>query len=334
MSANQKILESQVRHQVYLQRRGAHIANEIVPIIERVIREVAGRVANTDNQASRQKAILAELSSILGAAYGEVDDRIIQHALELAAYEADFQVKMIGAGVTVALATPAIEQIEAVALTDPMDLQPGRQMTVRDALREFKTKKQRQITQTIQDGIVQQQTSQEIAQQLRSVSTIQKRQADTLVRTVTNGVGDSTRRLVYRENADIIEKERWVSTLDGRTSAVCQARDGDEYPVGEGPRPPAHYNCRSLRVPVVRKDLQIPGLEGERPAVGADGTGTVSSRMTYTGFLRSQPAEFQDDVLGQTRAKMFRSGEITLDDLVNDFGEPLTLDQIRQREGL
>ncbi len=334
MSSNAYLVEANTRHQVFLLRRGAGLANEIIPEIERIIDDVAARVVNTPDQLARQRALLSELRSVLAAAYETVEQKAMQGLIELAEYEAGFQARLLDDAATASFAVPALEQIAAAVEVDLMNVEPGRQMTIRQALREFGDKKSSEIVQTISDGIVTQETNAQIAQRVQGLGVRQRNQADALVRTSANAAADTAKRRVYTENADLLQGERWTATLDGRTSAVCRARDGNIYPVGEGPRTPAHWQCRSLRIPVVREDLQIPGLEGERPINGADGPGVTSARTTYSGFLRNQPKEFQDDVLGPERAKLFRSGKVTLSDMVNQYGEPLTLEELKAKEGL
>lgn len=41
----------------------------------------------------------------------------------------------------------------------------------------------------------------------------------------------------------------WVSVLDDATTDICRSRDGNIYPYGKGPIPPAHVRCRSIIVP-------------------------------------------------------------------------------------
>jgi hypothetical protein len=60
--------------------------------------------------------------------------------------------------------------------------------------------------------------------------------------------------------------------------------------------------------------------------------GQVPKDVTYQEWLRRQPPEFQDDVLGPTRAQLFRDGDVSLDRFVDESGEQLTLDQLRIRE--
>ena len=98
------------------------------------------------------------------------------------------------------------------------------------------------------------------------------------------------------------------------------ARDGEVFPIDEGPRPPAHFNCRSVMVPV----LDGEKVEGMRPAVTADSIGTVPATTTYDEWLRQQPASFQDEVLGPGKAELFRKGE-TLDKFVDAAGKPIPL---------
>lgn len=103
------------------------------------------------------------------------------------------------------------------------------------------------------------------------------KQTRTVVRTSMQHVAQSARQTVWADNSDIVEKYRWVSVLDGRTSSICQDRDGEEYPIGEGPLPPAHPNCRSTTVAVL-----VDGFEELR--VGATRSslhGYVPWDMTY-----------------------------------------------------
>lgn len=74
------------------------------------------------------------------------------------------------------------------------------------------------------------------------------KQTATVVRTSMQHINSSARQVIWAENSDIITGYRWVSTLDGRTSDICQDLDGEVFKVGDGPVPPAHPNCRSTTV--------------------------------------------------------------------------------------
>jgi hypothetical protein len=56
--------------------------------------------------------------------------------------------------------------------------------------------------------------------------------------------------------------------------------------------------------------------------------GPVSAKRTYSGWLKDQSAEFQDQVLGKDRGKLFRSGKIKLDQFVDQNYNPVSLEQL------
>ena len=68
-------------------------------------------------------------------------------------------------------------------------------------------------------------------------------------------------------------------------------------------------------IPVIKDEYNIDQGGGRRASVD----GPVSSKLTYDGFLRKQSKEFQDDVLGTGRAKLFRKG-MSIKSFTNDNG--------------
>lgn len=53
--------------------------------------------------------------------------------------------------------------------------------------------------------------------------------------------------------------------------------------------------------------------------------GTVPATTTYEQWLSRQSRSFQDEVLGPTRGRLFRTGRISLDKFVDRRGNELTL---------
>jgi len=62
----------------------------------------------------------------------------------------------------------------------------------------------------------------------------------------------------------------YSAILDSRTTTICSELDGKVYPLRsdewEKYRPPNHYNCRSLLVPVTERDEDI-AITTEPPAI-------------------------------------------------------------------
>jgi SPP1 gp7 family putative phage head morphogenesis protein len=157
-----------------------------------------------------------------------------------------------------------------------------------------------------------------------------------LVRTSINQVANAASQQVYQANPDITNKYRYIATLDSRTSAICRALDGREFPYGSGPTPPQHFNCRSTTVAVV--DYEGLGFEPPPPGKRTSMGGQVPADMTYGEWLSKQPRSVQEDVLG-SKVPYFQmlsrkhGPRDAIAKLVRDDGSELTLDDLRNRYG-
>lgn len=160
------------------------------------------------------------------------------------------------------------------------------------------------------------------------------RSNETVIRTTMQHVNSVARLQVWEDNDDIVKAYRWVSTLDIRTSSKCRHLDGQEFKVGEGPLPPIHPNCRSTTVAVLD-----PVFEEFRAGLTrASASGPVPQKLTYYEWLKRQNAEFQDSVLGDSRATLFRDGGMSVEEFtrlqLNRYFKPLTLAEMRKLKPL
>jgi SPP1 gp7 family putative phage head morphogenesis protein len=162
-------------------------------------------------------------------------------------------------------------------------------------------------------------------------------QVITLVRTSINQVANSASQQVYEANQDITKRYRYVATLDTRTSAICRALDGQEFPYGKGPIPPQHFNCRSTTIPVIDYDELgfTPPPAGTRASQG----GQVPANESYGQWLAKQDLPTKAKALGAGKVAYFDKlsqkygPQNALAKLVRDDGSELTLDQLRARYG-
>ena len=154
-----------------------------------------------------------------------------------------------------------------------------------------------------------------------------------LVRTSINQVANSASQQVYEANQDITKKYRYVATLDSRTSSICAALDGREFPYGKGPTPPQHFNCRSTTVPIIDPDILPPSTIAKR----ASADGPVPVNMNYGQWLAEQSNKVKAEVLGPSKVPYFnrlvkKSGaRDAMAKLVRDDGSELTLKDLRNR---
>lgn len=335
MTAELKLLERLIRHQVMIQRLSSGQIKRALPILRQLAKDLRARIAAGDATEFAMGRMLT-LERDIQVLVTEATDSI-QQQLELEAFatqEIDFTQRLLGAAVTVDLAQGInTDMAAAVTTRRQLTLVSGdtvKRLTVPQMFDELSAAVGRDALRTVQAGVIEGRTQQDMARDVaRMVTTRSRRQAETVIRTAVNGIGGAARNEVFAANSDIIEGEKWTSTLDGRTTPVCRSRDGETYPLGQGPRPPAHYGCRSLMRPVIKEQYRLAQV-GDRASMN----GPVDSRVTYGGWLKRQPKEFQDDVLGPRRAALFHSGKLRIDQFVDDMGRALTLDELAARYDL
>ena len=104
----------------------------------------------------------------------------------------------------------------------------------------------------------------------------------------------------------------WRSVMDSKTSEICTSRNRKRYRFGQGPIPPAHIRCRSHISPIVGND-------------------DIAAETFYTWAVR-QPANVQDDILGEDVADELRNGNLKEKDLPKfESKQPITLDEFRRK---
>jgi SPP1 gp7 family putative phage head morphogenesis protein len=190
----------------------------------------------------------------------------------------------------------------------------------------------------VRQGIAQSETLNQIFKRVGDATDLANRNSIALVHTSIMQIMNDANIEVIKQNADVAPTVRWVASLDSNTCPVCAPRDGLRWdtrsgrPIGHDipyAQPPIHVNCRCRLTPVTRlTDFGVgTELEGQR----ASSSGPVPASTTFAQFLKRQTPEFQAEVLGKGRAELFRSGKITLRDLVSGRGAPLSLKQLEAR---
>lgn len=504
--------DASTRHSVFVERFAGGQLKQILPYLERARKvtaaELAGKNISAMSRARLQK-MYTEIEGQLNAIYTAMGVKLTAGLKPFAQYEAEFTGRMLGEAIDINFAIPSPNQVQAAAFSRPMDLLTDR-IDVEGAIEEFGKKKSSEIVKVIKSGVILGKTSAQLVDDVSFVTNkVQRNHAESLVRTVTAFISSEARREVINANQDIVEREQWVSTLDGRTTAECflgetmvfnpgdtltmykanyagdivtmttkggavlrgtpnhpiltdkgyvplgklklgfkvamavngvdlpenvpyqslkevykrpgqlnltlktkkypsktdfsgdgasmygeleaysnqsmvqsaevpppsggkfqqvvrlqrefmntevytlgstlgfyfangivvkncQALDGQTFDKGEGPQTPLHWGCRSTRIPIVSPEYQID-VEGQftRPAVGAEGAeDDVKSNATYNAWLKTQPAAFQDEVLGATRGQLFREGGLSVKDFVDENYRQISLEELREKESM
>lgn len=387
-TAQDQLRDAVLRQAVELRRYSLGLATRIANLLAAADAELSagltaklarfeGRQAAVNLRGEAWAAILMEITEARAESIRKAERATRAELIQLGVLEAEGELDAFKMSIPleVTFAAPSVDQLRAIVSARPFQ---GR--FLRDWFRELEAQDGARVKSAIQLGMVQGEPIPDIVRRLvgtkrnmyaDGILSITRRDATAVVRTAVNHVSNVARGYVWDANADIILARIWTATLDGRTSAVCRARDGHGVPVGDnalplsipkltppGARPPAHINCRSIMTAI----LSPEGLIGDRPFVvdtrtpdrrridfreeakrtgrtekavrdqwTAENIGRLPAATTYNDFLSRQSAAFQDEVLGPTRGKLFRTGKITLDEFVDRRGSELTLEQLAQR---
>lgn len=332
MSTNDEIEDALTRHQILVQRYAKGREQAYADYIDTLIDQTRARLTFdiTPESRVRTERLMMDLKALAEQLTGELTEETMDEMRRLMTQEAQFNYEILDTRVVADLTLPNANQIEAALSTNIMQLEPTKGYTIRSALAEFGSRKAGEIVRAIRDGSVLGDTTQAIIQTIMDLAPMQRRQASTLARTITNHVATQARDLTMGENRDILEGYKWVATLDGRTSLICASRDGKIYPIADdSPKPPAHFNCRSTITFAVKPEFD---LGADLPGTRASVDGPVDRNLTFGDWLRRQSPEFQDEVLGKQRGRLFREQNIPIDRFVDDQGRVLSLDQLRRMD--
>lgn len=342
-TANERLQDEAIRRSIHMQRYSRATLRKIIAQLsrstDRIAMEISKRDPGGDRFTDRRLRLLLDaVKEINDDAHKALAAILREDARGLAAAEVEATVNSLrnAAAVRLDIVTPATAQVWASVRARPFQ---GR--LLKDYFRDLPAAAFKRLRGEISMGFLEGRTTDQIVRSIvgtkrnnykDGVAEINRRSARTVVQTALNHTANAATEETYRANADLIKGVKWIATLDGKTSAVCRARDGMVFEQDKGPRPPAHLNCRSRTAPVLKswKELGI-NLRQAPEGTRASMNGQVPASESYNSWLKKQPVDFQDDVLGPTRGKLYRDGGLSLDRFVDYSGREYSLDELRRR---
>ncbi len=327
--SDQKIADELTAYNLSLIKYGNKTTREVVQFLNDLEKNILGQLSGDipDWKKRRLNATLREIGTTTTDYYNRIAatvDADLSQIPGVAQSAMSTAVKdTLGIEFT-ALASPA--RLEAMATSSLIQGAPSAAWW-RKQDSDLKFKVQNILRQGHAQGI----GTRVIARDVKTAMDISKRHAETLVRTSVMSVNNNALQDIYKANSDIIDKEEWLSTLDSRTCTYCMSMDGRTYKVdATKPDIPAHMNCRCVMTPVVKTWRQMGINVDELTPLRRDMDGIVEGDTTFDSFLKRKGKVFQEGMLGKGRADLWRSGKITLSDLVTNRGRELSLAELKK----
>lgn len=338
--AQKELVDKHVAHQIDIMRLSEGLNRDIRPIFKTLQRELLAELSDLNLSAYRKQRLshlLAYAEKTIAASYKDLDKTSGDYYGGIADFEQEFTVDSVKAATSVELGTTLTAEQLSVVAGDTLILgNPSSTWWARQSVRTTQ-----QFSDQMKLGFIEGEGVGALGRRVRQVMDVSKREAETLARTSIQAVSNEVRDRLIGANSDLINGYIHTSTLDNRTSFVCISRDNLKWnnkkePVGHSKafrRPPLHYNCRSTLVPWLRsfKDLS-PKIQSDIPeGTRVSMNGSVPQSTSYPKWLKGQSKATQVEVLGRKRYELWKKGSLSLRQLTNQAGRPLTLEQIKAR---
>lgn len=363
MTSNDLLYDAMIRRQIFVLRHAAFIRQQYLARLRRrnatIIAIIAMAYASAETPAARYRAAgraAREIRRIEEDGWSEELLLALLLALAMDEVRALREMLLHILPVRTKLRLPSEQRLDRELRSRLMN-----NRRVRDWVRSAAAAEQRRTENALRTGGSLGEGADQLAGRVvgrRGVTKQTQLDVDGISRTTATGTTALVRQIVGEMNSDLFSEEIYSAVLDSRTTPLCRSLDGNIYPIGEGPYPPVHFNCRSVRNLIIRPDIyrgQGVTVAVEQEALNLIGVtsrgdadpvkfrravsqvvqrliGGRPRRMGYEAWLRGQSATFQDDVLGKTRAALFRRGGLPLNRFVNRRGDELSLSKLADRE--
>lgn len=318
-----------VKHQLRLDGAGAGLAREIIRDLSSALSDLDAEMArllardaafSVGRLAMLRPNLIALRERLIAEFGGSVEDATTA-AAETSVEAVRHAMERLG-DVALSLGAPADAVEAAISFTAP-DLgllaavkdQPFDGMNWQRWGERLATDTVSRIESELRQGAALGERLSDVRKRLERVGDLGRTSAEKLARTALNSTGNRARMACYEANSDVIGEVEFLSVLDSRTSLICAGLSGKRWPLNSPDiqHPPRHPNCRSVLVPITKSWAELFGEDAadlpEMPAGEQSSEfGPVPANLTYSDWLKRQPASFQREVLGPSRYEAFAAG--------------------------
>lgn len=348
-----------VGHDVNLQRLQADhrrtLFRALSRLEEKLVRAILEDVGTAPFTFERNKALLRVVRQILTSGYVEISDEHRALLREMGLYEVQAISRLVNRQIGVDLLSVGVSDSVITAMLNDNTIFGA---PLKAYWSQQSSSLQARFATEMRAGIFAGETTADLIRRVRGTKAanykdglmqVARNGAEVVVRTAAQSVLNDARMEVYKANEDVIAGVQAQVTLDTRTSDICIARSGSAWDLEGNPLPdtnttenfpgppPWHPNCRTTLVPVLKSYGELLGdtsldreLKKLPKSTQSSMDGQVAGDLTYEQWLRDQPESRQLEVLGPGRLKLWRARKISLRDLIDQRGNPMTLKELQE----
>ncbi len=348
MNENQSIFDDFLKQMHRIDSRALSLSDDMLAVLSKALEDISAQLAklevkylDTDDFsrlsiAKKQKLLQEQAQSIrdiVATTYSSGIDALVNDGmLDAMAYSQTQTAAALSPIVQTDLATKAVTLPQVISYQNSMLIDGA---TIKEWLSRMEATSAQRITQAARQALIQGMSVSQTASLMRSQGVEGTRpQIQALARTaLMSGANTAREDAVNELGKDLNYQWRYVSTLDGRTCAVCGKDDGKVFDQDElRPSLPRHVNCRCVYVPffegfppytrpATKHDERIVNHRDGSTSTKFSATESELTTETYNTWLKRQLKEdpaFVRSILGKTRFELFASGKLTLNGMVSD----------------
>lgn len=252
MAAN--IYDLIVKHRVNLEKLKNQISKRAIKTFISSYPELKPLFFGFESFSEKQvRELIKEINNILTVVNNDLMGDISKDSIAIAKYENKFQ-KLLIAKLTDnavkphTLSNELIENIVFNTFTEGELFEK----TFSRMNNDFRS----QIERSIRMSVINGETGIQASSRIKDSYNLKRSQLDSLTRTLIQNAVNQSDEETYKTSV-LIEKVRYNAILDSRTTKICHDLNGKIFNVGEGPRPPQHFNCRSFTTVVFDEDEDL-----------------------------------------------------------------------------
>lgn len=347
---SQDLLDYLVKSNINLGRFSNKVASDIIALLNLaeadIIKQIEKRMDVKNFTGKRLEALLGEIRAMNSEAYAGMHESLKQEMIPFAVHSGEVAALTLTSQVPLKWDVLRVsdDQLRAIVSDVAITVGEGKKLLFGEIFEALSKSQDDAVRGAIRLGMIEGEGIPQMVRRLKGTKANQykdgilempRRHLETMTRTIVNSVSNSAVQATFAANSEVVKAWRFISTMDGKTSLTCRSLSNTKWPIGQGPIPPRHPNCRSFAAPEIAtwKELGFDDMPEYPPAKRSSKNGLIDANTSMDSWMRSQPKADIVEMLGPKRAELFLKGGMKVDSFADNKGIVYTLAELKKRNG-